>query len=286
MSNARVNQLVRESLVEGTPHARIDGLFREAVMTFSPNARVNGLFREAIVEVNPNLTVSSTALVSSTNPSYFETSVTFTATITGVSPISPSGTVTFFDGLAALTTVDVSPASAGVSTATLSISYLSIGNHPILAVYHGDVNYYNSTSNSVSQQVNANPTIFLPSFALLASYSVNGDSSLTPQATLYAVPSSTSPGTSLILLWNTLNVAEIEITGNNGIDPPFNTGLIPTTGSGAYVVEQGFSNTINLLLTAYNSEGSPLGLTALTTITIAGASVAGWGDDWGLEWGE
>lgn len=90
--------------------------------------------------------VSSTALVSSLNPSVLGDSVTFTATVTGSG--SPTGTVTFKDST---TTIGSSSMIAGV--ATFGTSLLAVGTHPITGVYSGDSTFDPSTSNTVSQVV-------------------------------------------------------------------------------------------------------------------------------------
>lgn len=94
-----------------------------------------------------NLVTSSTALVSSLNPSTIGQSVTFTATVTGS---SPTGTVQFKDGATNLG----SPVALAGGTATLATSALSSGSHTITAVYGGDSNNATSTSAPLTQQVN------------------------------------------------------------------------------------------------------------------------------------
>lgn len=96
------------------------------------------------------VTTTSTALVSSVNPSTVGQSVTFTATVTGA---SPTGTVQFKDGVANLG----SPATVSGGVATFSTTLLTQGTHPITAVYSGDVNNATSTSPLVNQVVNAAP---------------------------------------------------------------------------------------------------------------------------------
>ncbi|MBI3041679.1 MAG: Ig-like domain repeat protein [Betaproteobacteria bacterium] len=76
------------------------------------------------------LNTSSVALASSANPAVQGTSVTFTATVTGV---SATGWVTFKDGATALATV---PLAGGV--ASLTTNALAIGLHTIAADYSGD----------------------------------------------------------------------------------------------------------------------------------------------------
>lgn len=98
--------------------------------------------------VNPvGAGATSTALVSSLNPSMVGQSVTFTATVSGA---TPTGTVQFFDGASSLGTA---AASGGI--ATLTTSALTQGSHTITAAYGGDINNAASTSPEVLQVVNA-----------------------------------------------------------------------------------------------------------------------------------
>jgi hypothetical protein len=91
---------------------------------------------------------TTSAVVSSLNPSLVGQSVTFTATVTGN---SPTGTVQFKDGAGNLgAPVTLSGGSASFTTASLAV-----GTHSITAVYGGDINNAASTSPAVVQTVNA-----------------------------------------------------------------------------------------------------------------------------------
>jgi hypothetical protein len=92
---------------------------------------------------------STTTVVSSTNPSTFGQSVTFTATVTGLI-VPPTGTVTFKDGATTLGTGSLN----GSGQATFSTGALSAGGHSITAVYGGDLLYNPSTSSVLTQTVN------------------------------------------------------------------------------------------------------------------------------------
>lgn len=94
------------------------------------------------------LAATTTAVVSSLNPSQFGQSVTFTATVTGP-PGTPTGNVVFSDGATVLATVALS----GGGTATFTTSSLSKGAHTITAAYAGDGSHMPS-SGSVQQTVN------------------------------------------------------------------------------------------------------------------------------------
>lgn len=102
------------------------------------------------------------ALASSTNPSSYGSSVTFTASMPAGSTPTPTGTVTFFDGSTQLAVATMSGGTASTGTSTLAI-----GTHAITAHYSGDSNWQPVTSAAVSQVVNK----VAPSIALTASAS-------------------------------------------------------------------------------------------------------------------
>ncbi len=90
-----------------------------------------------------------TALSSSLNPSPFRQEVTFTATVSSSTGITPAGTVTFKNGTTSLGTVTLNTAG----TATLTSSSLPRGNDNISAMYNGTSNFVPGTT-SLIQTVN------------------------------------------------------------------------------------------------------------------------------------
>jgi len=169
--------------------------------------------------------------------------------------------------------------STSASMAQASTTVLIPGLHTVVATYLGDATpttgHTGSVSNTLTQQVinvSVTDVVEVPGFALISTYSTAGDSSLPPQAQLFAIPSTAAPVASIDLLWNTLNVAFIGITGNNGVDYQpggFNTGFISTSGSGIYVIGNGFTVSILLTLQAYDITQTPIaGLTSAVQITI------------------
>jgi hypothetical protein len=94
------------------------------------------------------LSTTTTSVVSSVNPSAFDQSVTFTASVTPQGKGTPTGTVTFYDGGTALGTVPLTKGSAALST-----SALVVGMHSITASYSGDSNFSSSTSPVLQQTV-------------------------------------------------------------------------------------------------------------------------------------
>jgi hypothetical protein len=95
-----------------------------------------------------NKATSSTAIMSSLNPSKVGQKVTFTATVS--SPTTgPTGTVAFMDGTNQLGTGTLAKGKASYSTSTLGA-----GSHNITAVYAGNADTEGSTSPVLVQIVN------------------------------------------------------------------------------------------------------------------------------------
>src|SRR5206468_3672228 len=100
-----------------------------------------------------NKASTTTTVSSGTNPSAFNGSVTFTATVSVNSPGggTPTGIVTFKDGATTLGTGTLDASGH----ATFATSSLSVGSHSITATYGGDSNFNASPqSAAVSQTVN------------------------------------------------------------------------------------------------------------------------------------
>ncbi len=92
-------------------------------------------------------TSTSTTVQSSLNPSGYGDSVTFTAAVTGTGG-TPTGTVTFKDGVTSMGTVTLNLGMASFPTTSLSA-----GTHNITATYNGDANFGTSTSPTLQQFV-------------------------------------------------------------------------------------------------------------------------------------
>jgi hypothetical protein len=92
---------------------------------------------------------STTALVSSQNPSIYGQSVTFTATVSPQFSGTPAGTVEFYNGTKELGTA---PLVDGV--ASFTSTKLAVGTGSITAKYFGNGSFLTSTSSALSQVVN------------------------------------------------------------------------------------------------------------------------------------
>jgi hypothetical protein len=245
------------------------------------------------------LTAPTTAVQSSATVATYTAANNFTAgqgvTITGyIGPLaqfsqtnvtiasanSSSFTVNGVYTVHAQTIAGGTATSTSASMCSASTTVLIAGLHTIQALYLGDptpiTGHSPSNSNIVTQQVVAVSTlntVEFPGFALIATFTTAGDGALQPQAQLEAIPASAHVHQSISLLWNTLNVFYVRITGNNSVDYQplgFDTGLISTSGSGIYVVGSGFTANITLTLQAYDASQNPLaGVTSSIHIVIS-----------------
>jgi len=105
---------------------------------------------------------STTTLTSSNNPSNPGSSVTFTATVTGV---SPTGTVNFTNGGASISGCAAATVngSGNVRTATCATTTLAAGAHSIVANYSGGIGNTGSASPSLSQGVKSSSSTVIAS---------------------------------------------------------------------------------------------------------------------------
>ena len=133
--------------------------------------------RNYAASTSPSVAVKITQATTTTALSFFPASpvlgqdVTLTATITPATtgPVSPTGTVEFFDGSTLLGDGTV---SNGV--ATLVTTGLSLGANSITATYEGDSNYVGSTSPAITVTVVQSATPPSPSFKIVTSPTING----------------------------------------------------------------------------------------------------------------
>jgi hypothetical protein len=218
---------------------------------------------------------TTTTVVSSNNPSAFGSSVTFTATVTGVI-VTPTGTVTFMDGT---TTLGAAPLSSG--TATFSTATLATGGHSITAVYGGDSLYNASTSTALTQSVvssstatavtsSANPSALEQSVIFTATVTVTGGGGGTPTGTVTFLDGTTTLGTSSLdgsghatFSTTALTPGNHSITANYSGDTNFSASSSPT-----------LTQTVNIgtSSTAVTSSANPssFGQAVTFTATVSG----------------
>jgi hypothetical protein len=131
--------------VNGTVMALPDGA------TFSVSGTIFLInYLPTLVKLTHVAASTTTSLITGVSPSTVGFQVTFTATVSVVSPGTgtPTGSVTFMDGTTTLGMQNLSNGQASFST-----SSLAIGEHMITAVYAGTPSFGGSTSNTVTQDV-------------------------------------------------------------------------------------------------------------------------------------
>jgi autotransporter-associated beta strand protein len=103
---------------------------------------------------------TATSVTADNNPSVYGQNVTFTATVTPTqsSPMTPGGSVQFFDGTTSLGTEPLATVGTKLQ-ASITVAVLTPGTHTITATYLGD-NNFNTSSGTVSggQVVNQDGT--------------------------------------------------------------------------------------------------------------------------------
>ncbi len=147
-------------------------------------------------------TTTTTTLSSSADPSSFNQSVTFTATVSPNGSGTPTGTVTFMDGSTALGTGTL---SGGL--ATFATSALAIGTHPVTAVYSGDSNFLGSTSSVLTQNVDS-ATAYIWTGADSNDWSTAGNWDVNGQ------PATVPPGASDDVLFSSVEGTELDCATN------------------------------------------------------------------------
>jgi hypothetical protein len=179
---------------------------------------------------------TSTTLTSSSNPSNFGDTVTFTATVT---PSAAAGSVTFKDGDAVIGSVPL------VSGSSQSMSMLTAGAHSITALYGGSSQHQPSLSPLLMQIVNsgtpAAPTIFSATATSTSSvalswaasggatmYEVHRSTSVSGMYTLSVTTGNTSAMDGLPLNANTTYLYKVRAVGSSG-SSPFSTVDAATT---------------------------------------------------------
>jgi hypothetical protein len=223
------------------------------------------------VLLNTSTAPTTTALVSSLNPSNYGQTVTLTATVTPqyeFGKTTPTGTVNFFDGVKNLGSSSLNSAEI----ATLSTSTLTPGTHSITATYNGDTNFGSSTSPALSQVVQG-PSV------RLSPKSINFGNQTVGMGGNQGI---------LVNLTNTGNIAltisSIGITGADSADF-FETNICPSSipAGGVCMLTVGFAPTTTGTRTAAlsftdNAPGSPqtvslTGVGVLPAVTFSPASL-------------
>jgi hypothetical protein len=216
-----------------------------------------------------NKVSTKATVVSSHNPSVFSQSVTFTATVVAVAPGTgtPTGTVTFKNGVAVLGTGTLSGGKATFSTATLTP-----GTHATTATYNGSTDFAASSSVVLPQTVNKAPT--KPTVVSSHNPSVFGQS-VTFTATVVAVAPGTGTPTGTVTFKN--GVAVLGIGTLSGGKATFSTATLTPGAHSITVVYNGSASfntsTSAVLAQTVNKAASFTKLTSSPNPSVLGKPV-------------
>ena len=232
-----------------------------------------------VVVQTVNKAGSSTSVVATPNPSVFGTSITFTATVTGVSgALLPTGDVQFVDST---TSALLGTGTLANGVATFNISSMVAGSsYSIVASYLGDTNYNGSDSaqypltiaqaNTTTTVTTQAPAPFGTSITISAAVAgVQG--ALIPTGTVTFVSGATILGISNLngqgvasFPVSTLPVGVNTITATYNGDPNYNT----STGNANQVINK--ANTTTTVVSSLNP--SLLNNSVTFTATVVQAS--------------
>ena len=203
-----------------------------------------------------NMANTTTAVISSSNPSSFGSSVTFTASVMAVAPGAgtPDGTVTFFDGTTALGAAVALSSGA----ATFSTSALAVGSHSITAQYSGSASFNASASSALTQ------TVGLDAVTMTLASSSN-PSTYGSSVTFTAVVSTAAPG----------GTATGTVTFNAG-STALGTGTLDGTGTATFSTSSlpGGSTSITAVYGGDSTHASGSSAALLQVVNPAASSVA------------
>jgi hypothetical protein len=231
----------------------------------------DGVSNSSVLTQTVNALTTSTILTSSLNPSVFGQTITLTAT---VSPVTATGTVTFYNGSTALGTGSLSGGKA-----TLSLSTLAKGTHSLTATYSGDKYDLPSTSSVLSQVVSLaisstiltsspNPSVFRQTVTLTAAVS---PATATGTVTFYRGTTSLGTGTLsggvATLGLSSLSVGSHVLTANYGGDESDSSSKSPS-------VTQVVENTTSTVLTS-SPNPSNVGQNVTLTATVLPSTATG-----------
>ena len=149
-----VNQMVPKALWENQCPDTSDCSYFIGPVSWSENPDDWESARSQLASIieSANLATTTTSLTSSSNPSAFNQSLTFTATVAAASG-TPTGTVTFSP---------LGTATLSNGTATFNATSLPVGTHSVTAIYGGDNSFSSSTSAPLTQTVDPGTLLVSP----------------------------------------------------------------------------------------------------------------------------
>ena len=199
---------------------------------------------------------TTTTLSSSPNPSTEGENVTLSAHVTATSGTgSLSGAVKFFDGATLLGQDNLD----GSDNASISKNNLTQGGHSITAVYQGSSLFAGSTSNTVTQTVNAVPNT-PPTAADDPSYSTLEDTPLTVNAGSGVLKNDDDPDN-----------GPLPLIARNASDPAHGSVTLNSDGSFTYTPDADYNGADTFTYEAFDGAAAS---TATVTVTITAVNDA------------
>ena len=248
--------------VAGSPHL--------ITAVYDGDANFNGVTTTTTVEQSVTQAATTISIVSAANPSVVGQAVTFTATVSVVSPGAgtPTGSVTFMDGTTSLGT-----ASLTSGTAALSISSLALGSHNITAVYGGDANFTTSVSSAALPQV-VNKAATATALTAVPSSPTLGQS-VTFTATVSAVPPGAGTTTgSVSFMDGTTLLGTVPLTNGSAAFSTASLALGSHDITASYSGDANFNSSSGVLPQVVTKAATTTTLTAATSSSVFGQSVA------------
>ena len=284
---------VTVSTMSGTTTAKCTASFPAAatdqvVATYSGDTNFASSASSATA-ITVGKTGTTSAVVGSPSPSTVNQSVTFTATITpGVTPFAgstnPTGSVAFSYVLNSGTPVtmcgvaNVSSTTAGVTTATCTVTLPTAGSYAVTAAYSGDTNFVASSSPKTPQTVNPTATTVSAIAPSPASPTVNQavtfTATVSPAVALFA--GSTNPSGTVTFSYVLNGAAPVTMCSGAGVNI---SGTITTatcqytlSSEGSYTIQAQYNGDTNFSASPLDSTTLAVSGTQTTTSVVASPS--------------
>jgi len=249
----------------------------------TPGDAAEATYTETVTQATPTVSVTS-----SVNPSSYGQSVTFTATVTGVSGTTPTGSVQFaFTPMGGMSTpfgmpVMLTAGMGATATASITTTALPVGTDTITATYSGDGSFTTSNgmvAQTVTKALTTTSTSAMPvtstfgqSVTLTATVSVTAPGAGTPSGSVAFTLGSTALGS------GTVNGMGIATASTTALPVGANQTVTATySGDGNFSTSSGTTsvtvNAVTITLTAPTGSGSGNSGTASAPSIRAGSSI-------------
>ncbi|MEW9700482.1 Ig-like domain repeat protein [Paenibacillus sp. SI8] len=221
--------------------------------------------------INVDKAIPNVSLTSSVASTVYGEQVRFTAGISSVGGLAPTGGVIFYDNGQPIGIGPVSSGTGSVASAVYETASLAEGNHQITAVYSGDFNYESRSSAPVTQTVGS----FVSSLSLTTSENpITYGSNVTLTArvpVMNSVPVTGSVifndgtnilgeapiGTNGVAQW----VAPLLSAGSHTISASYSGDLhYPASGDSEVLTVRKLGSTVQTTLASSAVEGNPVGM--------------------------